>query len=98
MPYSVKVEDFESFQSEWERILPQCPSNTIFVTPWWQRIWWEHFGDGADLRILSVWDEDELIGIAPLMLNGGVLPMSSPRPAEAASRLRPHRKASFSLY
>ena len=68
MAYSVRLEDFDSIFDEWERILPHSSTNTIFVTPWWQRVWWRHFGDGAELQILAVRDNDEIAGIAPLML------------------------------
>ena len=73
MPGSVQVEDFEGIQHEWEKILPSCSTNTVFVTPWWQRVWWQHFGEGADLLILSVRENDEVLGIAPLALGEGVI-------------------------
>ena len=73
MSYSVRVEDFDSIQQEWERLLPSCSTNTIFVTPWWQRLWWRHFGDGAALRILSVRHDDDLAGVAPLSQRDGVM-------------------------
>ena len=71
MPYSVRVEDFHGFQDEWQKLLPSCSTDTIFVTPSWQSVWWRHFGEGSELHILSVRDGDEIIGIAPLMLRGG---------------------------
>jgi CelD/BcsL family acetyltransferase involved in cellulose biosynthesis len=43
------------------------------VTPWWQRVWWRHFGEGAELLTLSVRDGDEVIGIAPLMIADGAI-------------------------
>ena len=73
MAYSVRQEDFGSVDGEWEGILPSCATNTIFVTPYWQRIWWRHFGRDFTLCILSVRDGDELLGIAPLMLRNGVI-------------------------
>ena len=73
MDYSVREESFETVEEEWERILPQCPANTIFVTPWWQKTWWNHFGGDSEMRILSVRKGEEIVGIAPLMLNDKVL-------------------------
>lgn len=73
MGLSVRVEDFDSLQSEWELLLPHTAANTIFITPLWQKLWWDHFGQSANLQILSVRQDDELIGIAPLMLTDGVL-------------------------
>ena len=72
MTYSVRVGDFTTMNDEWEGILPLSSTNTIFVTPWWQRVWWRHFGEGSDLCILAISDEDGVAGIAPLMLNDGV--------------------------
>jgi CelD/BcsL family acetyltransferase involved in cellulose biosynthesis len=73
MPLSVQVENFESLETEWQQLLPQTAANTIFITPLWQKLWWEHFGQDANLHILSVRQDKELIGIAPLMLTDGVL-------------------------
>ena len=73
MPITVQTNDFESIEKEWEEILPRTKANTIFVTPWWQKVWWSHFGEGAELLILSVRDGDELIGVAPLMMKQRVL-------------------------
>jgi CelD/BcsL family acetyltransferase involved in cellulose biosynthesis len=67
------VDDFESIQEDWERILPSCSTDTIFVTPSWQKLWWRHFGDGSQLHILSVHDGDQLLGIAPLAIKKGAL-------------------------
>ena len=67
------MEGFEAIHDAWEGLLPLCSTNTIFVTPRWQSIWWRHFGAGAELHMLSVSDGDELLGIAPLMLRDGVV-------------------------
>ena len=66
MAYDVQVESFEGIEHEWEEILPRCGANTIFLTPLWQRLWWRHFGGDDSLRILSVRENGERLGIAPL--------------------------------
>ena len=73
MALTVREEHFDSVQDEWEQILPECLTNTIFVTPQLQKLWWGHFGQQSELRILSVRDGNELLGIAPLMCVEGVL-------------------------
>ena len=73
MPYSVREGDFDAMESEWESFLPGCASDTVFATPWLQRIWWSHFGQGWRLRITSVRDNDTLLGLAPLMQRNGDL-------------------------
>ena len=73
MAYAVRWERFEDVQDDWARVLPSCSTNTVFVTPWWQQIWWRHFGDGQELHFLTIRDENEVSGIAPLMLGDGVV-------------------------
>ena len=74
MTTEVREETFDSIWSRWEDILPDCVTDTVFVTPWWQKTWWDNFG-GSETRpyILSVYDGDELLGIAPLMSDGDKL-------------------------
>ena len=66
--------NFSSVLAEWETLLPRCQANTIFLTPLWQKIWWEHFGEGYDLQIISIYKNGEPIGIAPLTLQNNILP------------------------
>ena len=73
MGYTILEETFESIWDEWERILPSCCTNTVFVTPWWQKVWWNNFSADNELHILSIRDGDELIGIASLMITDGTL-------------------------
>jgi CelD/BcsL family acetyltransferase involved in cellulose biosynthesis len=39
--------------------------------PEWLRAWWDTFGGDADLSILSVRHQNDVIGLAPLQLKGG---------------------------
>ena len=65
------------FWQRWERILPACATDTVFVTPWWHKTWWDNFGtqggSSREPRILSVYDGGDLLGIAPLMSDGDTL-------------------------
>lgn len=72
MSFSIREEDFDDVQDDWTRLLPSSSANTIFVTPWWQRLWYRHFGDGVELKILTMRDGDDLIGVAPLAAKDGV--------------------------
>ena len=73
MPATVETTDFDQIEKQWEDLLPASITNTVFVTPWWQRIWWEHFGTDSQLRIFAVRNGDRLLGIAPMRLREGVL-------------------------
>lgn len=73
MAYSVQRESFDTIGGEWEDILSRTAANTIFITPWWQRLWWQRYGGDAHLELLSVRRDDALLGIAPLMISGDAL-------------------------
>lgn len=67
MAVSVRQESFDSIWERWEEILPLSATNTVFVTPWWHKIWWDNFGEDGESLILSVSEDSRLLGIAPLM-------------------------------
>ncbi len=70
-PFTVVSESFEAVHQAWLQILPSSATNTIFVTPQWQQLWWRHFGGERDLEILSIRDTaGALMAIAPLRLGG----------------------------
>ena len=74
MTISIRKENFDSIAGEWECILPHTGANTIFITPWWQQLWWNRYGDDdSELEILSIRDGDTLLGIAPLMTRDDTL-------------------------
>ena len=73
MTISIRKENFESIADEWECILPHTGANTIFITPWWQHLWWRRYGGEAELEILSIRNGDSLLGVAPLMTHGDTL-------------------------
>ena len=61
--------DLERLRPEWERILRQSGSDTIFLSDEWVNAWWASYGRAGDLRILTALDGDGVIrGIAPLRL------------------------------
>ena len=73
MPTTIETTDFDQIEEQWEKLLPTSVTNTVFVTPWWQRIWWNHFGADSQLRIFAVKNGDRLLGVAPMRLREGVL-------------------------
>ena len=70
MTVSVIHENFDSVWERWENLLPLAATNTVFVSPWWHKTWWDNFGKDGDSLILSISDDSELLGIAPLMASG----------------------------
>lgn len=73
MTYSVRREELAQLQPEWVQLLEQQPEPVPFQHPAWQRVWLEVFQDGRDLLLLSVRDDETLVGIAPLIRNGDSL-------------------------
>jgi len=58
--------DFLSLRERWSNTLSKC-DHTVFSTWEWLSIWWKHFGRGKRLLLLLAEEDDEIIGIAPLM-------------------------------
>jgi CelD/BcsL family acetyltransferase involved in cellulose biosynthesis len=68
---AVLFEGLEAAKTEWARLLDLSAADTVFLTPEWQRVWWDHFGSNYNLAILSLRDEDGPLGLAPLVVQGG---------------------------
>jgi CelD/BcsL family acetyltransferase involved in cellulose biosynthesis len=57
----------------WERVLGVSDAATLFLTPWWQKTWWRHFGGDAEHAVYVASDGERPIGVAPLVRSDGVL-------------------------
>jgi CelD/BcsL family acetyltransferase involved in cellulose biosynthesis len=62
---------FEALRNDWTTLLNDSGEKDIFLTWEWLFAWWKNFGQhpSNQLWLLTVRDEDRLIGIAPFMLN-----------------------------
>ncbi len=61
------LEDFSALSREWDALLEHSVTDAIFLRWFWQRAWWEAYGGGKALRLLTVRNEaGRLLGIAPL--------------------------------
>ena len=58
---------FAALRQEWNPLLRNSVSDTIFLTWEWQSTWWEHLGKGK-LYLIAMRDGGSLSGIAPLYL------------------------------
>lgn len=61
-------EEFESLQPAWNALLANSPRQDAFMTWEWQFAWWRHFGERYKMQIITIWQNEELVGIAPLMI------------------------------
>jgi len=73
MGYAVRQEDFVSLKSCWADLQHDIRRKLIFTLPGWLEIWWQAFGAGADLCLLTVKREERIIGIAPLMIREAIV-------------------------
>ncbi len=64
-------EEFLGLEPSWDRLVATERGDRAypFLEFQWARTWWECFGEGNSLHVLTVWLRDELIAIAPLMLS-----------------------------
>ncbi|MSQ40980.1 MAG: hypothetical protein EXR55_04860, partial [Dehalococcoidia bacterium] len=69
MAYQITRESFTTLGEEWQQVLPQCATDSIFLTPLWQETWWRKMGSG-ELRLLRIGRDNHLLGIAPLASEG----------------------------
>jgi CelD/BcsL family acetyltransferase involved in cellulose biosynthesis len=76
---NVIVEDFEKITSYWLGSAGLLNWNHLFVLPAWLEVWWNCFGGDQTPYLCSAKCGNELLGIAPLLLQGqGVTFMGSP--------------------
>ena len=71
-----EIENADSFARldiQWQQLLQTATSNHVFFTPQWQSAWWQVFGSGYELVLLSMYDYRELVGIAPFKCKDGKL-------------------------
>ena len=59
---------FAALEEEWEDLHRQCPRATPFQSWAWLYSWWEYYGEGYELRLITVRHEGLLVGIIPLMM------------------------------
>jgi CelD/BcsL family acetyltransferase involved in cellulose biosynthesis len=69
MTYTVAVESFDEIASSWDRLRHCLNWSCIFVLPAWLKAWWQAFGGDDQLYLRTLWDDEKVIGFAPLMVN-----------------------------
>jgi len=69
--YALTEETLDSIASYWLDSRLSLNWECLFVLPAWLKVWWNEFGSGRRPYLWSVRHKDELIGIAPLMIQAG---------------------------
>lgn len=58
-------EELQPLAAEWNRVLAESCSDTIFLTWQWCKAWWDAYGVGRLPFVLTAREGDELVGVAP---------------------------------
>ena len=61
-------EELLKLKSEWNNLLDNSETNTIFLRHEWITNWWRFFGHDKELLVLVARQNEKIVGIAPLML------------------------------
>lgn len=61
------AETFKSIQKNWDQLLADSPTKSVFLTWEWLYSWWKVNGNNKELWLITAWRGDEIVGIAPLM-------------------------------
>lgn len=56
---------FAALRPTWDRLFAAAETASPFNTWLWARTWWDVFGQGKQLRLFVVWDNEQAIAIAP---------------------------------
>jgi CelD/BcsL family acetyltransferase involved in cellulose biosynthesis len=67
-PYTVTQETFDSLRDHWQNPQHSLKWDCLFVLPGWLKAWWDQFAAHQKACLRALWHQDELIGIAPLMV------------------------------
>ena len=59
----------EPHREVWNSLLQRSRSNVVFLTYEFCQCWWKTMGAGHELIVLLAKDDQEIVGIAPLMIN-----------------------------
>lgn len=68
--HTVNLESFDSLTSYWLDPRQCLQWDCIFVLPTWLKVWWSIFGEELDKHLCTVWQRNELLGVAPLSVRG----------------------------
>src|SRR5215467_5479284 len=61
------LQGFLALAPEWNRLAHQWAVDPMFLSHTWFQTWWEAFGAGKELHIVTVRDRGQLLAIAPMM-------------------------------
>ena len=63
-----EIGDFRALAAEWAELHDACPDSNPFNSWEWLFSWWQAYGHGKQLRLLTCRLDGRLVGVAPLYL------------------------------
>jgi len=70
---STPIRSFEEIQAEWEGLLSLSPVNNLFLTPQWQKVWWETLSNGQRMAGFYIPSPEGVMAIASLARQGDTI-------------------------
>jgi CelD/BcsL family acetyltransferase involved in cellulose biosynthesis len=71
MPMTIEViarwDELIDHRHAWLDLLARSSANEPMLSPQWLETWWQIFGEGRELRVVLVYEDGRLIGMAPLL-------------------------------
>ena len=61
----ITVDEFLKMKEEWNSLLHESGSDTVFLTWEWLTSWWKAYGTGKELCILKAHRDGKTVGMAP---------------------------------
>ena len=62
------VQGFDALEPHWRALEQDAAASSLFLGWDWQRLWWQHYGAGRQLRILVARRGQRIVGLLPLYL------------------------------
>jgi CelD/BcsL family acetyltransferase involved in cellulose biosynthesis len=84
---AVRAETFASFEdaqaiaAEWDALVERL-HGSLYMTFDWCRVWWRHYGDGRELRLIALRHGEELAGVLPCFVERLGSPLGRARVAK----------------
>ena len=75
--------DARAIAPEWDALITEL-SGSLYQTFSWCQVWWRHYGDGRELRLMCVRSGTELVGVLPFFIDKLRVPFGRARVAKLA--------------
>jgi CelD/BcsL family acetyltransferase involved in cellulose biosynthesis len=60
-----ELADLEALTDQWTALVHTCPLATAYATPAYILTWYRHFERPGGIYTITIWDHDQLVGLAP---------------------------------